>query len=265
VLTTMERASIATGDALDGLSLPDPAGGEVKLTVYGGRSPRAGREPGYGLAVDALHASGATGATVLLGVDGTLHGERRRARFFARNAGVPVMLLAIGGPAAIDAALPRVISLIEAPVVTIERVQVCKSAGRLLAPPLAVPDHDTDGLPVWQQVTVYCEERDQHDRRPLPVQLVRELAEAGGAGVTMLRGIRGFYGDGEPFAERLLSIRRGGAVMVIAIDTPTNVRRWWPVVDEVTAESGLVTSELVPASHGLRPGTSVARLASPLS
>ncbi len=30
---------------------------------------------------------------------------------------------------------------------------------------------------------------------------------------------------------------------------PDRVRQWWPVVDEVTAESGLVTSEPVPASH----------------
>ena len=38
-------------------------------------------------------------------VDGTLHGERQRARFFARNANVPMMLLAIGDGDALRRAL----------------------------------------------------------------------------------------------------------------------------------------------------------------
>jgi PII-like signaling protein len=67
----------------------------------------------------------------------------------------------------------------------------------------------------------------------------------------VLRGVRGFYGDREPFADRLLSIRRNVPVVVVAIDTPAGVRRWWPAVDELTREAGLVTAELVPASHGL--------------
>ena len=54
-----------------------------------------------------------------------------------------------------------------------------------------------------------------------------------------------------PFADRLLSIRRSVPVLVVAIDTPSGVRRWWPALDEVTGEAGLVTSELVPATHGL--------------
>jgi hypothetical protein len=37
-------------------------------------------------------------------------------------------------------------------------------------------------------------------------------------------------------------------VIVVAIDTPDRVRQWWPLVDELTREHGLVTSELVPTS-----------------
>ena len=35
----------------------------------------------------------------------------------------------------------------------------------------------------------------------------------------------------------------------VIVDTPDRVREWWPVVDEVTSEAGLVTSEPVPATH----------------
>ena len=46
----------------------------------------ASRAPAYEAVVDLLHRRGVAGATVLLGVDGTAHGARRRARFFGRNA-----------------------------------------------------------------------------------------------------------------------------------------------------------------------------------
>ena len=59
---------------------------ETKLTVYLGRGERAGGRPAHVAVVDALHRHGVAGATVLLGVDGTAHGERQRARFFAGNA-----------------------------------------------------------------------------------------------------------------------------------------------------------------------------------
>ena len=38
------------------------------------------------------------------------------------------------------------------------------------------------------------------------------------------------------------------------VDTPQNVGRLFPSVDEVTAETGLVTSEIVPALQASGPG-----------
>jgi PII-like signaling protein len=250
-LTTLERARLATGADLARPELLGAGGGALKLTVYGGRGIRSGGDAGYVAAVELLRESGATGASVLLGVDGTLHGERRRARFFARNAGVPLMLLSIGTPAALGAALPPLARLLDEPVATIERVQICKSAGRLLEEPRTVAARDPSGLPILQKLMIHVEEQAKHDGRPLGALLVRRLREAGAAGATVLRGVRGFYGDREPFADRLLSIRRNVPVVVVAIDTPAGVRRWWPAVDSLTTEAGLVTSELIPASHGL--------------
>jgi PII-like signaling protein len=254
-LTTLERARLATGDALTALALPDHPGRALKLTVYGGRSVRSDSDAGYVAAVDLLRSSGAAGASVLLGVDGTLHGERRRARFFARNAGVPLMLVAIGSRTSLEPALPELSRLLGDAVVTVERVQICKSAGQLLAKPHPAAERDPSGLPIWQKLMVHVEEQAKSDGHPLHVELVRRLLAAGAAGATVLRGVRGFYGDREPFADTLLSLRRNVPVLVVAIDRPANVRRWWPVVDHATREAGLVTSELVPASHGLSSGT----------
>ncbi|MGH3025066.1 MAG: DUF190 domain-containing protein, partial [Gaiellaceae bacterium] len=47
--------------------------------------------------------------------------------------------------------------------------------------------------------------------------------------------------------DRLLSLRRHVPVVTIVVDRPKEIRRIWPIVDRATSESGLVTSELVPA------------------
>ena len=257
-LTTLERARLVE----PARAAPSaPAGQAVKLTLYGGRSVRADGQAGYVAAIERLRHAGAAGASALLAVDGTIHGERRRARFFSRNGGVPLMLLAIGERGVLATAIPDLVALLDDPVVTEERIQVCKSAGELIAEPSAVAERDPTGLPVWQQITVHVEEQAKLDGHPLHVELVRRLRESGAAGATVLRGVRGFYAEHEPFADRILSLRRNVPIHVIVIDTPGSVRRLWPIVDEATRAHGLVTSELVPASHGLAGTGQVLRLA----
>jgi PII-like signaling protein len=258
-LISLERAQLAPG-GLDGLELPREPGAAVKLTVYGGRSVRERGDAGYVGAIDALRAAGAAGASVLLAVDGMLHGERRRARFFSRNAGVPLMLLAVGSAESIERALPELARLIDEPVATIERVQVWKAQGAAIAEPAGPPERDATGLPIFQKLIVHCEEQARHGGEPLHVALVRRLHEAGAAGATVLRGVRGFYGDHQPFADRFFTLARNVPLQVVIVDTPDGVRRWWPVVDELTNEAGLVTSELVPAMHAVKAGGAGDRL-----
>jgi PII-like signaling protein len=245
-LISLERAQLVAGDEIRTLAPAANPGRAVKLTLYGGRGIREGGETGYVEAVDLLRRSGAAGASVLLAVDGTFHGERRRARFFARNANVPLMLLAVGDAASIAAALPGLSGLLSDPVATIERVQICKAAGASLSRPKALGERDASGLPIWQKLMIHDEEQAKVDGHPLHRELVRRLREAGAAGATVLRGVRGFYGDHEPFADRLVSLRRNVPVHVVVVDTPENMQRLWPVIDEATSESGLVTSEMVP-------------------
>ncbi len=72
------------------------------------RPPATGiRQPGHHAVCDALHRHGFAGATVFLGVDGTAHGQRHRARFFSRNVDVPVMVIAIGTGDQVARAIPE--------------------------------------------------------------------------------------------------------------------------------------------------------------
>lgn len=249
-LVTLERARMLTGRD-EPLQLPESLHDESKLTVYCGRQERANGKPAFVAVVDLLHRHGIGGATVLLGVDGTAHGVRERARFFGRNANVPLMIISVGSGQQIAAALPELTAMLRRPLLTLERVRVCKRDGARLAEPHEIPAQDPDGLPLWQKLMVYAGEQSKSDGRPLYLELIRRLREAGAAGATSLRGIWGYHGDHRPHGDKLLALRRHVPVLTVIVDTPERIRRWFPIVDEVTSETGLVTSELVPAARAV--------------
>jgi PII-like signaling protein len=246
-LITLERARMDAG-------LVHASGEEAKLTVYLGRGERVGGQPAHVAVVEALHRHGVAGATVLLGVDGTVRGERRRARFFADNAQVPLMVIAVGAGERIAAALPDVRALAADPLLTLERVRVCKRDGRGLAVPEAVAGTDPSGLATWQKLMVYCGEQSRHAQRPLYAELIRALRAAGAAGATALRGIWGYHGDHAPHGDSFRQLRRRVPVVTVVVDEPERIARWFAVVDELTDETGLVTSEQVPALRAAGPG-----------
>jgi len=250
-LITLERARLLE----DGAASPGPEtpGDEAKLTLYLGRDERIGGRPAYLEVVERLRRHGVAGATVLLGVDGITHGHRQRARFFARNASVPLMVITVGPAARIAEAAESIGSLLRDPLLTLEWIRVCKRDGVLLAEPRHLPERDDAGLGIWQKLMVYAGEQARHDGHPLYIQLIRRLREENASGATAVRGIWGFSGDHAPHGDRLLSVRRRVPVVATLIDTPEQIRRWFAVVDELTDEAGLVTSEMVPAFHAIAP------------
>jgi PII-like signaling protein len=222
----------------------------VKLTVYLGRHERVHGAPAFAAVCQALHDRGVAGATVLLGVDGTMHGERRRAHFFGRNANVPLMVVAVGEAEQIGLAVNHLRELLAEPLFTIELVRVCKRDGVLFDHPKNHPLPIGPGS-LQQKLTVIVSEAARHKHGSVYLELLRRLRMAGAAGATAMRGIWGFHGDHPPHGDRLLAIRRHVPVVTETIDTPERVAALFPIVDEVTSEGGLVTSELVPATSAL--------------
>lgn len=251
-LVTLERARMLTG-RIGEVQLPEELHEATKLTVYCGRQERAGGKPAFVEVVDLLHRHGVAGATVFLGVDGTSHGVRRRAKFFGRNAEVPLMIIAVGSGERIANAASQLGTLLKQPLATLERVRVCKRDGERLAEPTHLPEQDESGLPIWQKLMVYTGEYAKVEGRPLYVDLIRRLRQAGAGGATALRGFWGYYGAHEPHGDKVLSLQRRVPVLTVIVDTPENIRSWFQVVDELTTETGLVTSELVPAARAVGP------------
>ncbi|HEX4107699.1 MAG TPA: DUF190 domain-containing protein [Solirubrobacteraceae bacterium] len=260
-LITLERAQLLSGE-VGPTALPAES---VKLTAYVGRQERVNGRPAFAAVCELLHRRGLSGATVLLGVDGTLSGRRARARFFGRNAQVPMMIIAVGPGEQVAAVLAELGGLLREPLLTVERVRVCKRDGELLTAPHELPGSDERGLELWQKLMVYTPDNALYDGHPLHLEIVRRLRGAQAAGATSLRGLWGFHGDQAPRGDRFLQVRRHVPVVTIAIDTPQNTARSFQIIDELTAEQGLVTSEMVPAmtamsGHERRGGLRLARL-----
>ncbi len=245
-LLTLERARMIT-DGVDEVLLPEELSEATKLTVYVGRREQVEGRPAYMAVCDLLHRRGIAGATALLGVDGTVRGERKRARFIARNGDVPMMVLAVGTGERIAAVLPELAELLERPLFTLERVRVCKRDGELIERPHALPAKDEHGLDIWQKLMVYSSEGARHEGRPFHYEPIRRLRESRAAGATSVRGVWGFHGDHLPHGDRLLQLRRNVPVVTIVVDEPQRIAVAFEIVDELTAERGLVTSEMVPA------------------
>jgi PII-like signaling protein len=251
-LVSLERARMLTG-RIEATRLPPDLHEETKLTVYVGRHERVEGQPAYEAIVDLLHRRGIAGATVLLGVDGTAHGVRRRAKFFGANARVPLMVIAVGDGERIGQLLPDLGAMLAEPVMTLERVRVCKRDGLLLAEPRQVPEIDPAGLGVWQKLMLYAGEQARTNGHPLHHAAIRALRTAGASGATSLRGIWGYHGDHAPHGDSAWQLRRRVPVLTVIVDTPERCRRWFSVLDDLTAGTGLVTSEIVPAFRATAP------------
>ena len=143
---------------------------------------------------------------------------------------------------------PELERLLPDPLVTVERAELCKQGGTLLARPGALPTHDADGNPLWQKLMIHTSEDTLHSSEPVHREIVRRLrAIEATRGVTVLRGIWGFHDGRTPHGDRLFQLGRQVPVTTIAVDTSENIATAFDLIDEVTSEHGVVTCERVPS------------------
>jgi PII-like signaling protein len=216
--------------AVNQVTTPDrvrSSGDEVRVTIWG---PRTGSRSPHMSAVDALHRHGAEAAMVLLGVDGVLDGERRRARFVASNHDVAALTVAVGEWGRIEAALAEVDGA--APLVTVEAVELSsRIEGERLHSAAAT------------RVTYVTSEIEARGPHPCYLELIHRLREEGAAGATALRAVWGFRGSTPPHGDRVLALRRDVPILVEAIDAPEPATRWRELAFSFVGDDDVVHSQ----------------------
>jgi PII-like signaling protein len=179
-LVTLERARLLS-EKIEPVGITENADEATKLTVYFGRRDSVYMVPAFEVICELLHHHGIPGATALLGVDGIAHGRRQRARFFSRNADLPMMVVAVGSGDQIGMVLPELAGLLRHPLMTLEQVRICKRDGQLINVPELATEADDCGFPLRQKLTVCTSEAARHEGQPIHRAIVRQLRSAGSA------------------------------------------------------------------------------------
>jgi PII-like signaling protein len=194
-----------------------------------------------------MYRHGADCATVLLGVDGVLDGERRRARFVAANRGVPALTVAVGKRGAIEAALAEVSCV--ADLFTIEGVERNSVIDRgKLHGERGVEDRSRipRGKLHSARVTLVTSEIARSGEHPLYLELIRELRRGGARGATALRGVWGFRGNEAPHGDRVLALQRDVPLIVETVDSAERAEKWLKIAESLAGASDVAYSQGIP-------------------
>jgi PII-like signaling protein len=151
-----------------------------------------------------------------------------------------MIVISVGPRAPLERSLTGLAGVLRDPIVTLEPIAQLKHDGELLEPP---PRADGEG---WHTIRVYTRRSAEVGGHALYAELTRRLRRAGAAGATTILGDWGFSSDEHPHGDRFGRVASHRPTYTVYIDRPRKVAEAWPLIDELTAEHGIVTSLLVP-------------------
>jgi PII-like signaling protein len=91
---------------------------------------------------------------------------------------------------------------------------------------------------------LFIGESDTWHGKPLYQAIVERVRKEGLAGATVLRGIEGFGADSRIHTSRILRLSEDLPVVIEIVDTPEQIERVVPILDEMVGE-GMLTLERV--------------------
>ncbi len=130
--------------------------------------------------------------------------------------------------------------MLQRPLITLERVRVCKRDGHALAEPQGLPGTDASGLGVWQKLMVFAGEQARGRWTP-----VAPSADPGASPRPAPLGPPAFEGSGattastRPHGDSFWQLRRRVPVVTVIVDTPERTATWYALVDDLTQQTGL--------------------------
>ena len=93
-------------------------------------------------------------------------------------------------------------------------------------------------------VSVYINEADRWNHRPLHLEVLRVLYEQGFSGGTVLRAVAGFTGSGGVQTTSLVDAGGKLPLVIEFIDTPENIDRVMPLLKEMVGQRMIARTRL---------------------
>ena len=161
------------------------------------------------------------------------------------------MVVAVGAGDRIAMLLPELGAMFRRPLMTIEKVRLCKRDGQFVSRPETARGTVDAGAGMTAQfkLTVYTSEAARHDGHPVHRAIVASLNSAGISGATTVRGSWGYHGDHAPHGDHFPRPARHVPVVTTVIATAEQISAAFDAIDPHTAERGLVTAEAVLAAR----------------
>jgi hypothetical protein len=94
------------------------------------------------------------------------------------------------------------------------------------------------------RLTVFVDEDDHWQHKPLYHEIVRRAHAAGIAGASVFRGIEGYGATSLIHTTRLLSLAENLPVAVVIVDDAERVRNFLPQLDELITEGLAIVDEV---------------------
>lgn len=94
------------------------------------------------------------------------------------------------------------------------------------------------------RLTIFVNETDQWNHRPVYVEIVHRAHAAGLAGASVLRGIEGYGASSHIHTGRVLSVAGALPIAIIIVDSEPAVRAFLPQLDEVVEEGLVILDEI---------------------
>ena len=252
-LLTIGRARLLTGD-IGTAWLGVQPGEATRLVIHLGSRDQVFQVPAFEAACELLYRRGIAGATVLPGVDG----RRQRPQRPGHEPGAPMMVIAVHPGNEIGMMLPELGALFRHPVMTVDKVQVCKRDGQLISRPQPPGASPLPGAAAQVRLTVYASEASRHDGHPVHRAIAGQLGPSPAKGSITVRGRWGFHADHAPHGDHFPRRDRHLPAITTVTGPPERISAAFDVIDELTTDSGLVTAETVlvaePAAADVRPG-----------
>lgn len=99
-------------------------------------------------------------------------------------------------------------------------------------------------------IKIYISEDSKYKGHNLYHAIVRKLAEAGMAGVTVSRGIEGFGHEKRLHSTSILDISLKLPVIIEVIDTPEKIEMAIPIVNEMVNEGLVLVTDVTVVKYG---------------
>jgi PII-like signaling protein len=217
------------------------AGPAKRVSIYVSEDQQYHGNALYAAILDLLFYRGVSGATVTRGIAGfgaDHHLHTSRILRLAEN--LPIKIEFVDGVEKVTELLPKLTEMAGSGLIELQDTFIAKPSGPSAQPSPATPVARMRIEGKAKLMRIYIGESDRWKDKPLHEALIEALRVNDFAGATVYRGIMGYGANRRLHKDSLLHLSHDLPIMISVVDTEEKLRAFFPVLDDMIQQGGLV-------------------------